>query len=89
MRLCKQEHLTERCPGHTDRYMILRLFSEARDDQALLVLLAGSAVGNEQTIRFRTAYQLRSSGQAHTVCPGTSDFGEFRRGRSTKPLQER
>ena len=90
MHPCYQEHLVQRLKANHDCHMVFRLISEFRNDQALFVGFAGTAVGNKQKICFVGRYQLRHAGKAFSVrsCP-TDGFEFFGRCAAKTLIQRR
>ena len=89
MHPCYQEHLAQRLNAHHDCHMVFRPVTEFRNDQALFVSLAGTAVGNKQEICFVGWYQLRHAGKAFSVRPCPADGSEFFGGCAAKALIQR
>lgn len=57
--------------------MVFGFVSELRNDKPFGISLSRSAVCDKQKICFCSAYELRCSGQAHPVFPGTTVFCQF------------
>ena len=67
MGLSHQKQLRKCIECHTDRYVIFRLIAKPWDDQALGILITGSAVSDQQEVRFLASKKLTDPGKTLTV----------------------
>ena len=63
MGLGHQKQLRQCIECHTDRNMVFRLVDKPWDDQALGILITGTAVSYKQEVRFLTCQKLTHPGK--------------------------
>ena len=67
MGLGHQKQLRQCIECHTDRYVIFGLIAKPGNDQALGILITGSAFSYQQEIRFLTSQKLTYPGKALAI----------------------
>ena len=77
MQLRFQKQLREQVEAHTDCHVVLRIFAEFRDDQALVGGVSGAAVGDQEQVGLAAGQELHHTGQAAAVRSGAALLCQF------------
>ena len=81
-----QKQLRKGIEGHTDRYMILRLIAKLGHDQALGILLSGTAGGRKEEIGLLGGHQLADTGEALPIRSGLAILAKLLCRGATQPF---